>query len=365
MARPPASPESRDVRKGQVTEPVPRDVFRQRFLARFYDPEFRREDGAIDRLEAIAWDAYCNKRKAPVTVKAGPTRAVPDYDLSKEWVQASEAIAAAQRRQADPATASRVLLVCAASRNDYSCPSEISKSWRLAQLARARLEAEGMEVDWLDLSLLTSDPSRHIHPCKGCVSTAMPLCHWPCSCYPNHSLDQVNDWMNEIYERWAACHGVMIVTPVYWYQVTSPLKLMMDRLVCADGGNPDPSATRGKDAELAKAIELDGWDYPKHLAGRVYGVVVHGDVAGIEGVRRALADWLDWMGLIAAGTQSVLDRFIGYYKPYATSHAELDADTGVQGEVVNVAAAVARAVRQRRAGQLEAPDRQLTPPRLK
>ncbi len=113
----------------------------------------------------------------------------------------------------------------------------------------------------------------------------MPLCHWPCSCYPNHALGQVNDWMNEIYPRWSAAHGIIIVTPVYWYQVPSALKLMIDRLVCADGGNGDPTSTDGKDAEKAKTIELAGWPYPKHLAGRAYGLVVHGDVAGIEGVR--------------------------------------------------------------------------------
>ena len=112
----------------------------------------------------------------------------------------------------------------------------------------------------------------------------MPLCHWPCICYPNHALGQIGDWMAEIYERWSAAHGVISLTPVYWYQAASALKLMIDRLVCADGGNPDPTSTSGKDAEKAKAIELQGWAYPKHLAGRVYGLVVHGDVAGIEGV---------------------------------------------------------------------------------
>ena len=75
----------------------------------------------------------------------------------------------------------------------------------------------------LDLSRLTAEYGRHIHPCKACVSTAMPLCHWPCSCYPNHSLDQVNDWMAEIYPMWAAAHGVMIVTPVHWYQAPTAL----------------------------------------------------------------------------------------------------------------------------------------------
>lgn len=53
-------------------------------------------------------------------------------------------------------------------------------------------------------------------------------------------------------------HAVMIVTPVNWYSPTSPLKLMMDRLVCADGGNPDPSLTQGKDAKKAKREELKG-----------------------------------------------------------------------------------------------------------
>jgi len=50
----------------------------------------------------------------------------------------------------------------------------------------------------------------------------------------------------------------MIITPVNWYHTSSPFKLMIDRRVCADGGNPDPTATHGKDARQAKAIELSG-----------------------------------------------------------------------------------------------------------
>jgi NADPH-dependent FMN reductase len=140
---------------------------------------------------------------------------------------------------------------------------------------------------------------------------------------------------------------------------------MIDRLVCADGGNPDPTTTHGKKPAEAKAIELAGWDYPKHLAGRTYGVIVHGDVAGIEGSRRSLSDWLDWMGLIDAGVQSRLDRFVGYYEPYATSHETLDADTAMQGEVRNVASAVANAVSALRAGKLSQPDKDLVKPRPK
>jgi len=88
-------------------------------------------------------------------------------------------------------------------------------------------------------------------------------------------------------------------------------------------------------------------------------------VAGIENQRRALCDWLDWMGLIDAGAMSRLDRYIGYYKPYATSHEELDRDKGVMEEVRNVARAVGKAVALLRNGGLVKPDARLKAPRPK
>jgi multimeric flavodoxin WrbA len=220
-------------------------------------------------------------------------------------------------------------------------------------------------VDLLDLSRLTSEYGRVIYPCKACVSTAMPLCHWPCSCYPNHALAQVGDWMAEIYPRWAAAHGVMIVCPVNWYQAPSTLKLMIDRLVCADGGNPDPTSTGGKNPERAKALELKGWNYPRHLAGRVFSVVVHGDASGVENLRRMLADWLTDIGLIPAGRAALVDRYIGYYKPYATSHDDLDEETAFQEEVRNATRSLVTAVGLLRRGELKLPDASIREPRQK
>jgi multimeric flavodoxin WrbA len=353
------------VRKGQFPGMLSRAQFHEQFGQSYADPAYDAERDAIDRLEAIAWDAYCNERKSPYTHKAGADFADPDYDMSDAWRDTRNRLRAAEAKQKDRATRSRVLLIVGASRNDGTCPGEMSKTFRLTQIAREVVDAAGVEADVLDLSHLVSGYKRRIFPCKGCVSTAMPLCHWPCSCYPNHALGQTGDWMNEIYERWVAAHGVLLLTPVYWYQVASPMKLMIDRLVCADGGNPDLSSTSGKDPQKAKALELAGWPYPKHLAGRTYGLVVHGDVAGTEAVRRALSDWLDWMGLIDAGPQARLDRYIGYYEPYATSHDALDADTAVQEEVRNVARALVDAVRELRAGTLSKPDAKLKSPRPK
>jgi multimeric flavodoxin WrbA len=157
----------------------------------------------------------------------------------------------------------------------------------------------------------------------------------------------------------------MIVTPVNWYQVSSPLKLMMDRMVCADGGNPDPTRTHGKDAKLAKEIELAGWDYPRHLAGRLFSVVVHGDVEGAENVRRSISDWLCFMHLCPAGPTAELDRYIGYWKPYATSHAELDADTAIQEEVRNAARTLLDGVQAKLQGKFITAGENLEQPRQK
>jgi multimeric flavodoxin WrbA len=354
-----------EIRKGQFPGMLSREAFRAHFERSFYDPMFAPEREAIARLEAIAWDAYSKNRKAPLTRKAGPGFADPAYDISIEWLAARDAVQAAERQQKNPASASRVLVICAAARNDGTCPGEMSKTYRLAKHAEAVLQKAAIVTDFLDLSALTSEYGRKIHPCKACVSTAMPLCHWPCSCYPNHGLGESDDWMNDIYPRWVGAHGILIVTPVYWYQVPSTLKLMIDRLVCADGGNPDPSSTSGKNPAKAKALELAGWPYPKHLAGRTYGLVVHGDVEGAESVLHALADWLNWMGLTAAGAKSLLDRYVGYYKPYATSHELLDREGELFEEVANVARALAQAVAELRAGRLSMPDTALTNPRPK
>jgi multimeric flavodoxin WrbA len=356
-----------DVRKGQAPDMLERAEFGRRFREHFHAPAYAEATAAIAALEAIAWREYSEGNKAPETRRAGPGFADPDYELSLDWLAARERVLRAAERQRDAAAPSRLLLVCGSSRNDGTCPGEMSKTFRLCAIAREVLAAEepALEVDLLDLSLLASEYGRRIYPCKGCVSTAMPLCHWPCSCYPNHGQDQTGDWMAEIYERWTLAHAVLIVTPVYWYQMPSGLKLMVDRLVCADGGNPDPTSTSGKDPKKAKALELEGWPYPKHLAGRAFGVVVHGDVAGIESVRRSLCDWLEWMGLRDAGGKAKLDRYVGYYEPYATSHRALDRDEGLHEEVRNAARAVARAIRSLRAGKLVTPDAGLASPRLK
>lgn len=343
-----------------------KEQFRERFYARFYDPVFEEVAPELEKVFEKAWDGYSVYRKSPRKRAAGEGYLDPSFPLPLEWLETRAKIDAAEQRQKDPKSPSRILLVNGSTRSEHTCPGEISKTRRLAQCAQETIRAlPNFEVDFLDISTLADEPWKVIHPCKACVSTSQALCHWPCSCYPNHALGQTNDWMDEIYPRWTAAHGVFILCPVHWYQAPASLKLMIDRLVCADGGNPDPTTTRGKDPVPAKELELKGWPYPKHLAGRAFAVVAHGDAAGPESLRRMLADWLTDIGMIQAGPQAVLDTWIGWYRPYATSHEDLDADEDTFVQVRQAALSLANMVQQIRSGTYHPPNVGLHNPREK
>jgi multimeric flavodoxin WrbA len=346
--------------------PLIKEAFRERFFARFYDPAFEEVAPELERVFEKAWDGYIAYRKSPRRRPAGEGYFDPSFELPIEWLRTRAIIDAAEKRQKDPQSPSRILIINGSTRSEHTCPGEISKTRRLAQHVQETIRAlPGYEVDFLDISTLADEPWKVIHPCKACVSTSQALCHWPCSCYPNHALGQTNDWMDEIYPRWTAAHGVFVLCPVHWYQAPASLKLMIDRLVCADGGNPDPTTTRGKDPARAKELELKGWPYPKHFAGRAFAVVAHGDAAGPENLRRMLTDWLTDIGMIQAGPQAALDTWIGWYRPYATSHQDLDADEDIFVQVQQAALSLANMVKQIRSGAYQAPNAGLHSPREK
>ena len=74
------------VRKGLTPNKLTRPDFSLRFRASFVDPVFLVEENSISRLEEIAWEAYIEGRKAPITEKEGIGYDDPNYKLSSEWV---------------------------------------------------------------------------------------------------------------------------------------------------------------------------------------------------------------------------------------------------------------------------------------
>src|SRR5258706_6263728 len=120
-----------EIRKGQAPGQLSRAEFGVRFRAAFFDPAFRAEDASIARLEEIAWQAYTDGRKAPLTRSAGAGYADPNYKLSTDWLATKQRIDAAQREWA--ASVSRVLLICGSARNDGTFPGDISHTYRARQ----------------------------------------------------------------------------------------------------------------------------------------------------------------------------------------------------------------------------------------
>ena len=46
-----------------------------------------------------------------------------------------------------------------------------------------------------------------------------------------------------------------------------------------------------------------------------------------------LTDWLNDIGMVSAGPTALMDTWIGWYQPYATSHEDLDKDQDVFSEI--------------------------------
>jgi hypothetical protein len=71
------------------------------------------------------------------------------------------------------------------------------------------------------------------------------------------------------------------------------------------------------------------------------------------------------MHLAPAGNGAEIDRYIGYWKPYATSHDELDADQAIQEEVRNAARVLLEAIGAKRSGKQISAGEHLVQPRQK
>jgi len=69
----------------------------------------------------------------------------PDYDLAVDWIAARDAIKRAQERHDDTTVPPGILLISSSARSEreHICPGEMSKSYRLVQVAREVLAAAG------------------------------------------------------------------------------------------------------------------------------------------------------------------------------------------------------------------------------
>src|SRR5919109_19308 len=183
----------------------------------------------------------------------------------------------------------RVFVIAGSDRRQYNCPGVDSKArtiaWRVA---------DGLPQDWeIDVEDLGNVFGRpRIQSCNACVSTSMALCVWPCNCYEPQNDDEPDlMWDLDMYARLDLADAWAIVGPVNWYAPSSNLKLMFDRLVCMNGGNPREDLIDHKNPERAMALEHSpAWEElsRNHLEGRTAAFFGGGDELDASGRPRLL-----------------------------------------------------------------------------
>ena len=177
----------------------------------------------------------------------------------------------------------RVLIISGSERRQYNCPGVDSKS-RTLMLKMAEMLPQDWEIDYEDLGNVYG--RAKIQSCNACVSTSMALCVWPCNCYEKGSWAEKDlMWEMDMYARLDMADAWAIIGPVNWYAPSSNLKLMFDRLVCMNGGNPDEKLIDHKDPEKAMALEhTEQWEEisVNHLEGRTAAFFCYGDEGGDE-----------------------------------------------------------------------------------
>lgn len=177
----------------------------------------------------------------------------------------------------------RVLIISGSDRRQYNCPGVDSKS-RMLMLRMAENLLQEWEIDYEDLGNVYA--RARIQSCNACVSTSMALCVWPCNCYQKDDSKEPDlMWDMDLYARLDMADAWAFIAPINWYGPTSNLKLMFDRLVCMNGGNPDEKLIDHKDPEKATALEhSDEWNALSinHLEGRTAAFFIYGDDGGDE-----------------------------------------------------------------------------------
>jgi hypothetical protein len=177
----------------------------------------------------------------------------------------------------------RVLLIAGSQRRLHSCPGLDSKARAFMHRMIGQLPA-GWQVDHEDIG--NEHGKARIQPCNACVSTSMALCVWPCNCYAPGS-DRQPDllWNLNLYARLARADAWAFIGPINWYAPSSNFKLLFDRLVCMNGGNPRPDLIDKKSTERAQALERSAqWAElsRNHLEGRTAAFFCYGDGGAAE-----------------------------------------------------------------------------------
>ena len=194
--------------KGMPSVELGREEFERRFRERHRDPLF---DGVEESSPPCSTPRGRLQRVPQGTADAQGRARVrrPELRAVGRLARRARRDRRGGRAPQDSTLPGRMLVINGSARSDQTCPGEMSKTYRLAKQAQTAIENEGCDVDFLDLSRarLPSTAASSIR--------ARHACRRRCRCATGRAratritrLGQTQDWMNEIYPRWVAAHGV-------------------------------------------------------------------------------------------------------------------------------------------------------------
>lgn len=177
----------------------------------------------------------------------------------------------------------KVLIFNGSPRRLKSCANQISKTQKIIEYVIEKY-LPFIDFDVIDLSV----GKVTIQPCKGCMSTSGGFqCHWKCSCYYKGDKSKPDlIYESDIYQKLEECDAFIVLSPIHWYSVTTQVKALFDRLVCANQTITKEQAIdifgdgNIKNSELTGKAELYGqYDnlLKNHLEGKWAAFYVHGD----------------------------------------------------------------------------------------
>src|SRR3569833_3402089 len=109
-------------RIGQALDMMSREEFRLRLRHNYFGPSYDGLSDAIAQIEEVAWDNYINEKLLLFFVFVGVVFVFLLFELSVEWLEMRKRLLAAEARQKEASTRSRILLIFVSDRIDGSCP---------------------------------------------------------------------------------------------------------------------------------------------------------------------------------------------------------------------------------------------------
>ncbi len=175
-------------------------------------------------------------------------------------------------------------------------PRKHGNAFKLLSLALKAAEAEGAKTEVVHLY------DYEIKPCIGCLSDELRKCKYPCVIE--------DDDMGTLYEKVLKADGMIIASPVYWFNVSGQLKNFIDRLTVFEN-----------------MIFIDGKCW---VEGKVVGVIAAGADSGQIQLIANLFATLNSMGMVIP--------------PWALAYTKDDSDALGQTQASMDAANVGRSV---------------------